>query len=350
MKIDRYCYFIWYYKGQITLSEYSSLVYCWFVFTVCSYSFKNIKSVLINKFQCPGGVNFMHTSSFKLDPNWITGFTDAEGCFTIIISKRPSGDWRVKASFEINLHTKDIKVLYGIQQFFGVGSVTSREERSTCVYRVTSIVDLMNVIIPHFNKFPLLTNKNADFMLWSKVVKMMSQGLHNTKAGFATILTYYAAINKGLSPVVAKAFPDVIPIAKIFSSLPLNLNPFWVSGFVAGDGGFSIGIRKTGQVYFRFHIAQHSRDALLMESFSKFFNCGKVNVRATQARCDFYVQSFDQIYKNVIPHFDSYPLNNIKELDFEDFKKAAELFKTNGSSSRDQIRDIISNMNSNRQH
>ena len=33
---------------------------------------------------------------------------------------------------------------------------------------------------------------------------------------------------------------------------------FRVSGFVAGDDGFSIGNRKnSGQIYFRFHIAQH---------------------------------------------------------------------------------------------
>jgi hypothetical protein len=34
----------------------------------------------------------------------------------------------------------------------------------------------------------------------------------------------------------------------------------------AGDGGFSVGIRKiTGQIYFIFHITQHIRDTLLME-------------------------------------------------------------------------------------
>ena len=62
----------------------------------------------------------------NLDPNWITGFSDAESCFSIIISKRTNYSWRVKASFEINLHIKDINILYQIQKFFRVGSVTSR--------------------------------------------------------------------------------------------------------------------------------------------------------------------------------------------------------------------------------
>lgn len=123
-----------------------------------------------------------------------------------------------------------------------------------------------------------------------------------------------------------------------------------VSGFVAGDGGFSIGIRKeTGQIYFRFHITQHNRDSLLMNLFVKFFDCGKVNIRKITNRCDYYVQDFIQIYETIIPHFDNYPLYNIKSLDLEDFKKAAELFKAKGRNSTKDIKEIISNMNSKRE-
>jgi len=88
---------------------------------------------------------------------------------------------------------------------------------------------------------------------------------HLTYSGFNTILSYYASINKGTSKTVANAFPDIVSVIKIKPILPNFLNPYWVSGFTAGDGGFSIGIRLiTGQIYFRFHIAQHSRDILLM--------------------------------------------------------------------------------------
>ena len=81
---------------------------------------------------------------------------------------------------------------------------------------------------------------------------------HLTDFGFKTILSYYASINKGLSPKVSSAFPDIVGVEKVQINFPENLHPEWVSGFVAGDGGFSIGIREnTGQIYFRFHIAQH---------------------------------------------------------------------------------------------
>ena len=57
----------------------------------------------------------------------------------------------------INLHIKDINILYKIQSFFGVGSVTTRKNKNICVYRVTKIDELIDVIVNHFSKYPLLT-------------------------------------------------------------------------------------------------------------------------------------------------------------------------------------------------
>src|ERR1700761_3318430 len=108
----------------------------------------------------------------NLNPNWVTGFSDAEGCFTVIITKGSALKWRVIVSFEINLHIKDITILHQIHKFFGVGSVTSRPARALCVYRVTKIEDLVNVIIPHFIAYPLISQKHADYLLWSEVVNL----------------------------------------------------------------------------------------------------------------------------------------------------------------------------------
>lgn len=289
----------------------------------------------------------------NLSPNWVTGFTDAEGCFSVIISKRSNLRWRVIVSFEINLHSKDILILNKIKDFFGVGLVTTRVNKNISVFRVNKLQDLVKVIIPHFNSYPLITNKFSDFVLWSKVIELMVTKQHLTFIGFKTILNYYASINKGLSSKVLSAIQaekiEVVGIDKVKSKLPEHLQPEWVSGFVAGDGGFSIGIRKnTGQIYFRFHIAQHSRDQLLMQMFIKFFQCGKVNIRYNIKRCDFYVQDFLSIYNKIILHFEKFPLINVKNLDFESFKQAAILYKQGGKNNTKAIEQIINTMNSNR--
>lgn len=290
--------------------------------------------------------------SSNLNPNWITGFCDAEVCFTVIISKRSNTlNWRVSVSFEINLHIKDIEILHKIQKYFGVGSVTSRLNRNLCVYRVTKIEDLLNVIIPQFKKYPLLTFKNSDYTLWSKVVDLMSTKEHLTASGFSTILTYYASINKGMSPTVLAAIPEITDVRKDIVVLPKNLNPNWISGFCRRRWWVFYWYSTCDwSNFFRFHVTQHSRDSSLMNLFVNFFGCGKVNIRSNTDRCDYYVQDFLQIYDNILPHFDNYPLYNIKSLDLVDFKKAADLYKEKGRNSTEDIKGIISNLNFKRDH
>ncbi len=96
---------------------------------------------------------------------WITGFTDAEGCFSIIVEITNPLKWKVRASFEINLHSKDSDILYAIRSFFGVGSVYNRVNRDISIYRVTNVKDLMHIIIPHFTMYPLISQKKSDFLL-----------------------------------------------------------------------------------------------------------------------------------------------------------------------------------------
>lgn len=184
---------------------------------------------------------------------------------------------------------------------------------------------------------------------------------HLTESGFSTILTIYASINRGVSSSkkVLKHYPDIIPIDKPVINLPDSLNPQWVSGFVAGDGGFSIYIRSAKdyilgeKVYCRFHIAQHSKDLKLMELFIKFFNCGVVHLRSSTAtlRCDFIVQDVSSLLDKIMPHFDQYPLLNLKQKDYICFKECMLMIKSKKHLTReglDKIKAFNLEMNSNR--
>lgn len=301
-------------------------------------------------------------SKDKLDPNWVTGFVDAEGCFSVIIEISESFKWKVRISFEINLHEKDKDILYKIQSFFGLGAVYHRADRKKSVYRVTNVNYINNVIIPHFTNYPLISKKAIDFLLWSKVVEIILNKDHLTKDGFLKILSYYASINKGgacASKKVLNYYPNILPASKPVICLPENLNPQWVSGFTAGDGGFSIYVRPAKdyvlgeKVDSRFHIAQHSKDLELMKLFIHFFCCGKVTVRSNTStpRCDFYVQDTFFLLTKVISHFDQYPLLNLKQKDFLCFREAILLMKEKKHltiEGLNKIKSLNLEMNSNR--
>ena len=341
-----------------------------------------INKVLRKNFSVNQGVS----SENKLDPNWVTGFVDAEGCFSVIIEISEPLKWRVRISFEINLHEKDSGILYKIQSFFGVGAIYHRPDRKKSVYRVTNVNYIKNIIIPHFTEYPLISQKAIDFWLWSKVVEIILNKDHLTKEGFLKVLSYYASINKGVSKKVWNYYPDILPADKPIINLPEKLNPQWVSGFVGGDGGFSIYVRSVNdyalnpstqgqdpgsgprgeKVYCRFHIAQHSKDLELMQMFVQFFGCGKVEVRSNirtplsprrspwarpKGRCDFIIQDTSFLLEKVVGHFDLYPLFNLKHEDYLCFKQALLLVKEKKHltiEGLNKIKSLNLEMNSNR--
>ena len=89
----------------------------------------------------------------KLDPWFVTGFCDGEASFnvSIYIDKRIKGrvGWSIKPSFQISLHSRDIKLLLQLQEFFACGSIVIKNNRNEGSFRVNSLHELQNFIIPH---------------------------------------------------------------------------------------------------------------------------------------------------------------------------------------------------------
>lgn len=107
------------------------------------------------------------TLSSNLNPHWVSGFVDAEGCFMITVRRQAgSTGWGVSASF--TLHVKDLPLLYAIQKFFGVGRVHATANGGSACFTVSRIKDIISVIIPHFNLYPLQSSKSIDFLLWTR--------------------------------------------------------------------------------------------------------------------------------------------------------------------------------------
>jgi len=226
----------------------------------------------------------------QLDPYWVTGFTDAEGAFTIVIDKvqkRKLG-WRIQSKFQICLHVRDLPLLLKIQQFFwGIGSVSVSGDLA--FYSVSSVKDLVNIIVPHFLNYPLLTQKGADFILFKQIVELMDNRAHLTIEGFNKIINIKAAMNLGLSDSFKSEFKEFIP-AFVFTKVKIERpliqteiipDPNWISGFVDGEGTFDIKIysSKTNvgfAVQLRFRIPQHERDSKLIELIMKYFGSGSI--------------------------------------------------------------------------
>lgn len=105
-----------------------------------------------------------------------------------------------------------------------MGTIRIDTINKTVKYSVDSHKDLMNVIIPHFIKYPLLTKKRADFELFKSVAELISNKEHLTKEGLDKIVAIRASINIGLSPELKAAFPNFTPVSRPEFELSKNVD------------------------------------------------------------------------------------------------------------------------------
>ena len=101
-------------------------------------------------------------------------------------------------------------MLYDLQSFFSVGTIIICPRDGHGIYFVNSLHNLVNVIIPHFDKCPLLTKNKADYLLFKQVIAIMKNKEHHTIEGLIKIVSIRASMNWGLSEILHTNFPDVV--------------------------------------------------------------------------------------------------------------------------------------------
>lgn len=91
----------------------------------------------------------------KLNPQWIVGFVDGEGCFNLDAHIKKDMKWKVQIQpeFTVVQNEIDLQILYALKEYFGCGTVTvNRADKSGTrwQFRVKSITELTEKIIPFF--------------------------------------------------------------------------------------------------------------------------------------------------------------------------------------------------------
>ena len=133
----------------------------------------------------------------KLNPYWISGFVDGEGTFYVGINKNEtmSNKFQVLPEFRVVQHKKDIKVLYALKDFFKSGVVRINHD-DRYELRIRSLECINNYVIPHFDKFELMTNKKFDFIKFKKIINLMNQKQHLQTDGLKRIIEISLEMNR----------------------------------------------------------------------------------------------------------------------------------------------------------
>ena len=130
-----------------------------------------------------------------LQDGWLSGFTDAEGCFNVSITANSRYKLGHVIKMRYILDQKYSDILSRVYELFGFGKVTLRSGTDN-VYRYTATgFKALNDVIEYFKKFPLQTKKAFSFEKWLIIHNQVSNKLHLTEEGLSQIRALQKQIN-----------------------------------------------------------------------------------------------------------------------------------------------------------
>ncbi|PQE31506.1 LAGLIDADG endonuclease (mitochondrion) protein [Rutstroemia sp. NJR-2017a WRK4] len=237
-------------------------------------------------------------------------------CSSTIVN--PGGSFGITVDRnKTRLHTKDLYLLYLLQQYLGgIGSIHLAQKREIVNYSIDSIEDLNKLII-HLEKYPLLTQKAADFLLFKQAVKLVNNKAHLTVEGLNQIVNIKASMNLGLSEMLKSEFAGYTPVERPVINSDNTLIEF------QDLGNFDVRMPSTNsklgyRVQLRFRISQHSRDLRLMEKIVEYFGSGKIYKYGGKSAVSLTILDFTDITNIIVPFFNKNPIIGIKLYDYLD--------------------------------
>ena len=130
----------------------------------------------------------------SISDEYLSGFTDGEGCFYVGFGRRNDLPlkWQVITEFHVSQNPGGKNVLEAFKNRLGCGYLKPNHAKSakdkTWVFIVKDRGELKEKLIPFFRKYPLHTSKSNDFEVFVKIITLIDKGRHLTKEGFKEIV------------------------------------------------------------------------------------------------------------------------------------------------------------------
>lgn len=137
--------------------------------------------------------------NLTIEPEWVAGFSSAEGCFFINLFNSPGHKLKkgVQLEFSLTQHSRDVILMENLVEFFKCGNIQTYND--ACYYRIGNLSGISENIVPLFKKYSILGEKSKDFSDFCEVLDMVKDKKHLTKEGLDEIQKIKAGMNTGRS-------------------------------------------------------------------------------------------------------------------------------------------------------
>ena len=192
---------------------------------------------------------------------WLVGFTDGDGTFNIYRSKE--GKWSL--FFKLTQSSYNLRILYFIKSQLGVGSVYINTDNLNADFRIRDRKTIGSVILPIFEKYPLLTSKYYSYFKFKEAYNILENDSLTTQEK-----------DKLLLDLTSKRMPDdyISPAWEIVNNevnstddAKLVMSKYWIVGFTEVEGSFYLVSKTPTRIVHAFEITQ-KLDVIVLKAIS----------------------------------------------------------------------------------
>lgn len=284
-------------------------------------------------------MNQVKSIELSLEPNYISELTQVDGSFFCTISKRKKVDGSLylifRPTFEITLDFDSKSTLDKIKNYFSCGFIVKPSGgRFVSAFKVSSLDDTVNIIIPHFQKYPVLFDKLHAFRILVEICNHLLDIKKNKKLypDKEVKLKYIKNLNLAISMnksslrseksiielfsilgVIKSKIPSII--SNQINSLTSKVTPEFISGYVDGDGSFYCVFNSNGQIKPYFNICFDDGSLEFIQETVKLFKISNPEIKNILEKIELgsiskhssisrlVIGSLNQIENYIIPFF-----------------------------------------------
>ena len=263
---------------------------------------------------------------------WLVGMTDGDGCFHIAYQ---NGKWNLV--YKIALSRYNLRALYYIKKELGVGSVGKDNTKGQ--FRIRDRKILFKVIFPIFDKFPLLTSKQFDYLKLKKAYGILEdinlsknekdKYLFEIKNESLPVNYISNAWNNTYLNILYNNSNSNKDLFTEHSSLSNNLimTKPWLIGFIEAEGSFYLVSKDKTRIVHGFGISQ-KLDNIVLENIRRILHIPtKVRYRSKNKYYSLDTTNSKSI-ENIIHYFNN-TMKGMKSVEYRIWARSYIKYKGN---------------------
>lgn len=235
---------------------------------------------------------------------WLVGFTDGDGSFSIIRVKK--GKWIL--FFKLSQSTYNLRVLHFVKKHLGVGSVNLESKNTRADFRIRDRKSIGTVILPIFDKYPLLTSKFYEYQKFRKAYDILNNSELSTDEKDSLLLE----IKSQTTPegYMSPAWAKINYVVNNTGDAKLVMSKYWLVGFTEAEGSFYLTNKESTRIVHAFEIVQ-KLDLIVLHAISHILGIGLAKKRTHNS----VVTTNSRAIANVIDYY-SNTMKGIKSVEY----------------------------------